>query len=252
MTRQLKFRLWFVLLAALVLATPMLVGQEAAAPAQPAASSSEHAAQQPENPNAAIGSELSKESHEAERSEEHEENGQFKYSKTVKWFGGLFGLSPHASYFVSLIINFVLLFLFFWLLLRTKLPQMFRNRTAEIQKGIREAQAASADAAQRLSAIEARLAKLDSEIGDIRAKAEQDAVVEEAHIREAAEQDKHRIVEGAEAEIAAIARSARRDLKSFAASLAVDIAAKRIKVDERADEALVRTFVGQLGKDGKK
>ncbi len=41
------------------------------------------------------------------------------------------------------------------------LPQMFRDRTNTIQKALKEAQAASAEATARLSAIEARLEKLD-------------------------------------------------------------------------------------------
>jgi len=58
------------------------------------------------------------------------------------------------------------------------------------------------------------------------------------------------VVDAAEAEIAAIARSARQDLKSFAASLAVDIASHKIKVDDHTDRALVREFVTRMGKDG--
>ena len=48
-----------------------------------------------------------------------------------------------------------------------------------------------------------------------------------------------------------IARNARRELKGYAASLAVDLAAREIRVDDRTDHALVREFVDQLGKDGK-
>ena len=98
--------------------------------------------------------------------------------------------------------------------------------------------------------MEARLAKLDSEVTGIRAEAEKQAVAEEQRIRAAAEEDKNRVVESAKLEIDAIARNARRDLKSYASSLAVDIAAKRIHVDDNSDQALVREFVDQLGKDG--
>ncbi len=216
-----------------------------------AASNPQPQAQQPAgNPNAAIGAQLSKESEAAEHAEEHEENGQFKYSTSVKWFAKTIGLDPHAAYFVSLIINFGLLALFFWVLLRSKVPAMFRNRTNSIQQAIRDAQAASADSTQRLKNVEARLAKLDSEVSGIRAEAEKQAVAEEERIRAAAEEDKRRVVESAKMEIDAIARNARRDLKNYASSLAVDIAAKRIHVDENTDRALVREFVDQLGKDG--
>jgi F0F1-type ATP synthase membrane subunit b/b' len=178
--------------------------------ATPAASGSpqSQAVQQPENPNAAIGSELSKESEKA-------------------------------------------VALFFWILLRGKIPAMFRSRTDSIQTAIREARAASAEATERLKAVESRLSKLDSEVAGIRVEAEKHATAEEQRIHAAAEEDKNRVVESAKMEIDAIARNARRELKSYASTLAVDIAAKRIHVDEHSDQALVRDFVDQLGKDGR-
>jgi F-type H+-transporting ATPase subunit b len=136
-------------------------------------------------------------------------------------------------------------------LFRTKLPQAFRERTATIQKSIHEAQAASADAAKRLGEIEARLAKIDVAVSQIRSEAERGAQQEEERVHQAAEEDKRKVVEAAEAEIAAIARNTRRQLKSYAASLAVDLASRKIHVDESTDHALVREFADQLGKDGK-
>jgi len=162
----------------------------------------------------------------------------------------MIGLDAHGMYWVSIFVNFLILGLFFWMLLKAKLPQMFRERTNTIQKALKEAQAASADASRRLSDIEARLAKIDSEVNQIKADAEREAIAEEERIKTAAEEDKHKVVGAAEAEIAAITRSARHELKSFAASLAVDMAAKKIKVDNNTDQALVREFVGHLGKDG--
>ena len=165
--------------------------------------------------------------------------------------GHLVGLGPHASYLVYWFINFVLVVLFFVLLFRSSVPKMFRDRTQAIQKGIREAQAASADAARRLSDIEARLAKLDTEVAEIRTSAESEAAAEEARIRQAAEEDKRKVLEAVETEVSAIARNARRELKTYAATLAVDLASRKIKVDDTTDQALLREFVGQLGKDGK-
>ncbi len=239
-------------LASVFFALTLLVGGAGAQEAAPAAGSTQpQAQQQPENPNAAIGSELSKQSEEAEHAEEHEENGQFKYSPTVKWLGEHLGLDPHRAYWVSLVINFGLFALFFWFLLRGKIPAIFRGRTNSIQQAIREARAASAEATERLKAVEARLAKLDGEVAGIRAETEKQAAIEEQRIRVAADEDKNRVVESARVEIDAIARNARRELKSYASTLAVDIAAKRIHVDESSDQALVREFVDQLGKDGR-
>jgi len=170
---------------------------------------------------------------------------------TAEAWGHRLGLGKDTSFAVSLALNFLGIALFFWLLLKTRLPQAFRERTAAIQKGIKEAQAASAEASRRLSDIEARLSKLDAEVEDIRKSAEREAAAEEERIRATAEQDKQKIIAGAEAEIEAMARNARRELKGYAASLAVDLAARRIQVDESTDRELVREFVDQFGKDGR-
>ena len=220
-------------------------------PAPPA--HSQHSAQQaqPVNPDTAASNELSAESEKAVHAAEgHEEYTEFKYSNLVSRLGRAIGIDAHGMYWVSLVINFAILVLFFWMLLRSRLPQMFRDRTTAIQKALKEAHDASADASRRLADIETRLSKLDAEVADIRAAAEREAAAEEERILASAEQDKHKVVEAAESEIAAIARSARHDLKSFVASLAVDIAAHKIKVDDNTDQALVRQFVDHLGKDG--
>jgi F-type H+-transporting ATPase subunit b len=247
------------LLACLVLAP--VFAQETKPAQQSAASQPEPAPQdpapaaapqQPANPNAAIGEDLSAASHAAEKSEEAaEENARFKYSAPVRWIAKRLNGDPHVAYLVSLVINFGLMVAFFYVLLKSRLPQAFRDRTAAIQKGIRDAEAASAEAARRLSKVEARLSKLDAEVAEIRSEAERNATDEEDRIHKAAEEDKQKVVEAAEAEISAIARNARRDLKSYAASLAVDLAARKIHVDENTDQALVHDFVDRLGRDGK-
>jgi len=244
---------WLTLVAVLCLGAGILIAQDhgsAASSSNPQLAQQEaaEAPAQSGNSNAVTGESAAGPNGGPE---EEEENAQFKYSPVVKWFARHLGLDPRVMYWISVLINFALLVLFFYILLKSKLPQMFRARTDAIQKGIKEAQAASADAARRLSDIEARLGKLDSEVAEIRATAEHEAAAEEERIRQAAEEDKRKVVQAAEAEIAAIARNARRELKGFAASLAVDLAARQIRVDENADHALVRAFVGQLGKDGK-
>ncbi len=238
----------------LILAFGALSAQQPTGSSSSAASANQaqapSAQQQPShNPDTVTDEEL--DSAAAGDAGEKEENAQLKYSKNVVRWGHFVGLSPHASYVVYWFLNFVLVVLFFVFLLRTSVPKMFRDRTQSIQKGIREAQAASAEAARRLSDIEARLAKLDTEVGEIRASAESEAATEEMRIRQAAEEDKRKILEGIETEISALARNARRELKTYAATLAVDLASRQIKVDEPTDQALLREFVGQLGKDGK-
>ena len=170
--------------------------------------------------------------------------------KAEVW-GRALGLGHDTSFAVSLALNFLGIAVIFYVLLKSKLPQMFRERTLGIQKAIKEARAASEEATRRLASIEARLAKLGDEVGEIRAAAEREAAAEEERMRAAGDEDKRKVVEAAEAEIAAITRSARHDLKSFAASLAVDVAAGKMNVDDSTDQTLVREFVAHLGKDGK-
>lgn len=253
MSRQLLNRFGLALLLTCLSVGVIAAKQQPQASSPPQQQPSAQQGQQPENPNAAASGELTTESEKAVHAEEgevHEEGAEFKYSAMVARLGRMIGLDAHGMYWVSLAVNFIILVLFFWMLLKSKVPQMFRDRTNTIQRALREAQAASTEAKARLEAIEERLAKLDSEVSEIKAGAEREAATEEERIRAAAEEDKQKVVAAAETEIAAIARSARHDLKSFAASLAVDIASHKIKVDDNTDQALVRQFVGHLGKDG--
>jgi len=130
------------------------------------------------------------------------------------------------------------------------LPGLFRNRTALIQKAMEEARKTSEDANRRLAEIEARLSKLDIEIGGMRAAAAQEAAAEEQRIKTAAGEDARKIVESAELEIATAAKSARRELKAFAADLAVSLAKKQIRVDPAIDHVLLRNFAQQLSANG--
>jgi F-type H+-transporting ATPase subunit b len=183
--------------------------------------------------------------------EEEEENAEFKYSGIVMKVAKATGLSKEAIYWIFMVINFAILASGLGWVVKKVMPQGFAPRTAQIQKGIEEARKASAEASARLSEIEERLSHLGEEIAALKATSEADFSVEEQRIKAAAEEDAHNIVVAAEQEIAAAARVAQRDLKSFAAGLAVDLAEQKIKVDDATDKALVTRFAAQLGKDGK-
>jgi len=180
------------------------------------------------------------------------ENGEFKESASVRYLARKLGMKPTSTYWIAVILNFAVVAGAIYFLSRMHLPTLFRNRTESIRKAMDEAQKASTEARQRLSDIEARLGKLDGEIAGMRSAAEKDAAAEEERIRAAAEEDKKKIVEAAEQEIAAAGKTAQRDLKAFAAELAVSLAQKRMTVDDATDRALVKTFADQLGsgKDG--
>ena len=225
------------LACALLAATALAQSQEAAKPASEPAASQPEAKPQP--------------AHGKEGAAEGDEEAQFKQSPSVKWLAKLTGLSPSAAYWVSLVLNFVIVAVVLVVFLKSPMASFFRERTAGIQKSMEEARRASEEAGRRLAEIEARLAKLDTEIAEMRSAADGEAGKEEQAARAAAEEAKAKIVSGAEQEIAAAARLARGELKSYAAELAVSLAEKKIEVSAATDRALVRDFVEQLEKDGK-
>lgn len=195
-------------------------------------------------PSRSLAGELAKETREA--AGEGEENSAFKRSGSVRFVARLTGLSLEQAYWLCVVLNFaVIAGVLIWLA-RTRLPGVFRERTASIQKAMREARSASEEAGRRLAGIESRLAKLDTEIAGMRAVAEQEAAAEEARIRAAAAEEARKIAQSAEEEIASAALAARRELTAHAANLAVTLASQQIKLDAGTDQALVRSFTEQF------
>jgi F-type H+-transporting ATPase subunit b len=179
-----------------------------------------------------------------------DESAQFKHSPSVQLLSKLTGLDLENAYRVCVALNFLIVALVIFWLSRKNLPGMFRNRTISIQKAMEDARKASDEANRRLAGIEERLSKLNIEIGEMRDAAEKEAAAEEQRIKAAAEADARRIVEGAEQEIAAAARTARRELTAFAADLAVSLAQKQIQVDAATDHKLIHNFAQQLQSNG--
>jgi F-type H+-transporting ATPase subunit b len=194
-----------------------------------------------------LSQELVKETREAAG---QDDQSQFKHSSSVEWVAKVTGMDLEHAYLVCVLLNFIVIAAAIFWLSKKNLPAMFRNRTISIQKAMEEARKASENANRRLAEIEARLSKLDVEIGGMRAAAEKDAAAEEQRIKAAAEEDARKIVASAEQEIAAAVKSARRQLTAYAADLAVSLAKKQIHVDVATDHALLRSFAQQLSANG--
>jgi F-type H+-transporting ATPase subunit b len=194
--------------------------------------------------------ETTKEAAAKEANEAVDSSEALKHSSAVRWISKQTGLSMDQAYWACVILNFAIVFFAIWIPMRKRLPGLFKSRTDAIHQRIQEAQKASEEARSRLTEVEGRLARLDTEIAAMRRDADENARAEEKRIMAEAEEERKRIVTAAEQEIATAANAARRDLKAYAGELAVDLAAKRIRVGEDADQALVREFTSQLGKDG--
>jgi len=243
-TKMLSMRIVRAALLALLMVsfadwTSARAQEQTASPEQKQESSTEHPA--------GAARQLAHESKEA-AGEEKDEMAVFKQSASVQLIKRLTGLSLQQSYWLCVILNFVVIAAVVIWAGRKYLPGMFRDRSAAIQKAMQEAQMASEEARRRLADIESRLMQLDGEIGMMRDAAEKEGVAEEARIQAAAEEDARKIVASAEQEIAAAAKAARRQLTAYAADLAVGLARKQIHVDAATDQALVRNFAGELGK----
>jgi F-type H+-transporting ATPase subunit b len=237
----------------LVFAVVCVIAQEPAASPSPAADRVEVAQPKPAEPanatHESVSEQLAQTSQEA--AGEEEEGAEFKHSPSVKFVAKITGLSLDGAYWLMVFANFAIIGgLVVWAL-KKNLPAVFRTRTDSIRKSMDEARRASEEANRRLGDIEGRLSKLDSEIAEMKSKAETDAAAEERRIQLSAEEDGRKIVQSAEEEIEAAAKAARRNLKAYTAELAVALAEKRIQVDQKTDQALVNTFVRQLGKDGR-
>lgn len=188
--------------------------------------------------------------------QEEDQHTKLTQSAVVKKLAGYLHISPKQAYWGFVLVNFVALAWGLRALMKNGLEglfppigQVFRDRATAIQKGMEEARKASAESTARLTEIESRLARLDTEIVTMRTQAEAEAHAEEERLKAATEEEKRKIVHSAEQEIAAAAGAARRELKNLAVELAVALAEKKISVTEETDRVLVRDFAAGL--DGK-
>jgi F-type H+-transporting ATPase subunit b len=213
-------------------------------------------AQEPASANSAGGSGGSLSTPEAQSPEknkqEEDENEAYRHSAAVRALGAKLGLNAEQAATAFTITNFLVLVIGVgWVLLKT-LPKMFRDRSTAIQKHLVDARTATEEASARLNSVEARLAKLDGQIAAMREQAEKDATVDEARIKATVEDEKKKILEAAEQEIASATVQARRQIQQYAAELAIDQAAKKLVVSAETDRLLVQSFARRLtGGDAK-
>ena len=183
--------------------------------------------------------------------QEEDQNEAYKHSAVVKMLGSRLGLTTDQAAVAFEVTNFVALaVLVGWFLVKA-LPKTFRDRTSLIQKRLVDARAATEEASARLNNVEGRLKLLDTQIAGLKAQAETDLAAEEVRVRAAIEEDRRKILQSAEQEIASATAQARRHIQQYAAELAVDQAAKKLVVSAETDRLLVQEFANRLtGKRG--
>ncbi len=174
----------------------------------------------------------------------------YRHSPSVRWLAGVMHVDKETAAQIFGYLNFAILAGAVLYGLLKFLPKSFRANRENIQRQLADARTATEQAHQRLAAIEQRLSRLDEEIAAISKQAEKDSVEDEAHIKASIEVERKRIVEAVSKDIAAAGSAAQRDLKRFAANLAVDRAAQRITLTEDDDRALMQEFAQSLGHEG--
>jgi F-type H+-transporting ATPase subunit b len=159
----------------------------------------------------------------------------------------MLGMSPDTASTAFTVFNFIVLVIGIGYLLMKMLPKAFRARSTAIQKHLVDARTATEEAQARLSSVEARLSKLDEQIAAMKQQAEADLAREEQRIETGLAGEQKKIVDAAEAEIAAATAAARREIQNYAAELAIDQAAKKLVVTAETDRLLVENFARRLG-----
>lgn len=179
--------------------------------------------------------------------EQESETEAYRHSAAVQKVGHMLGLQPEGAARLFEFINFAVLGIaIVWFLVK-RMPGVLRARGEKIARDLTEARTVTEDANTRLSGVEQRLAKLDQDIAAIRAQAEADAQREEARMKAELESEKNRIIAAAEQEITSAGAHAQRDLKQYAAALAIEHAARSLNLTPENDRNLVENFAASLG-----
>ena len=181
------------------------------------------------------------------QSEEEQQNNAFRLEgPVVKWTAKTLNISIEKTADLYAVINFLIIVLAIAVPLFRFLPRFLRNRAEKVRSDIESARKVTEDANARLSAVEAKLASLGDEIAKFRTEVEAEIAGDEARIKASLEEESARIVVAAEQEIGQAAAQARRGLRTFAADLAIDQAAKKLVLTAETDRALIAEFVGQM------
>jgi F-type H+-transporting ATPase subunit b len=234
-----------LLLLATALCQPLRAGAQDGSGQPPAA----HAAQPSSNP-ASSDSFLTPRTVRSQNlvaAEEEDDTAAYRHSASVRVIGRWLHLQDEAAARLFEFLNFAILAGGVLFGLWKFLPKTLRARRDALEKELVEAREAIREANARMKAIEEKFSHLDQEISAIRAQAEKDGIAEEARIRASIESERQRILAAAEQEVRAASLAGQRELKVFAAELAVARARKMIFLTEDRDRLLLRQFAQELG-----
>jgi F-type H+-transporting ATPase subunit b len=137
--------------------------------------------------------------------------------------------------------NFVVLAGLIGYFIKKKAGGFFASRTEEIRRGLEESARLVKDAEARYAEMDERLANIGVEIESLRKQARHEFDAESARVRAEIERDLKNVRAQAEQEINSAVKVAGKELRAYAAGVAVDLAATRIRarLTPDAENALV-------------
>lgn len=188
---------------------------------------------------------------EPAQSEEEQQNNAFRLEgPVVRWTAKTLHTPVTIVARGFEVVNFLIIALGIGVPLFRFLPRFLRHRNEKLRADVASARKVTEDANARLSAVEAKLASLDEQIGKFRAEVEAEGAGDQARIKHSLEEETARIVASAEQEIGVAAAQARRGLRNFAADLAIDQAAQQMVLTAETDRALIAEFVSDVAANG--
>ena len=154
----------------------------------------------------------------------------------------------HNNLMLYRVINFAILAVALGYLIKKNAGPFFAARNKAIAWEITEARRLAQESEARARAIDERLNRLDGEIESLRSAATVEMSAEHQRLEQQTEQAVRKVFSLAEQEMGAMAKAARLELRSFAASLAVGLAEKKIasRITPDTERRLVGEFMRNL------
>ena len=146
-------------------------------------------------------------------------------------------------------INLIIFVALFIYILRRPVSEAMRARREGIRRDLMRAHEERNAALAKLEEVEARLARLDEEVANVREQTAKEAAEERERIRRSTENEARKLREQAQREIESTGKAARQELREFAAEQSVRLTEEMIHRDIKPedDARLVSLRVSELG-----
>ncbi|MEJ7635159.1 F0F1 ATP synthase subunit B [Aeromicrobium sp.] len=158
-------------------------------------------------------------------------------------------LIPHTAEIIIGLVFFALLFLLIWKIVVPMFEKAYADRTAAIEGGIEEAQAAQKEAKEALDKYTEQLAGARSEAAAIREEAKEQGAQIIAELRAQAQAEAERITSTAHAQVEAERSQVLAQLKGEVGSMATQLAGRIVGEaldDDARQKRTVERFIAEL------